>query len=161
MLHVVKSKIFNQMKKAFIRNFRKILRRFERELYFQNVSSCCNGVTLAQCHTLLEIDGKEKISVSELAINLSLDKSTVSRTIEGLVKKGFIDRKIPSENRRTTQLQLTEEGAKTCENINWNNDGFISEALKNLDEEEQLQFLRLFEKITANMVESRDQNKAC
>lgn len=149
------------MKKVFIRKFRKLLRCFERELYFQNVSSCCNGVTLAQCHTLLEIDGKEKISVSELATNLSLDKSTVSRTIEGLVKKGFIDRNIPSENRRTTQLQLTKEGTKTCENIHWNNDGFISEALNNLDENEQAQFLSLFEKVTRNMVEIRDRHKTC
>lgn len=137
------------------------MRCFERELYFQNVSSCCNGVTLAQCHTLLEIDGNEKISVSKLATNLSLDKSTVSRTIEGLVKKGFIDRKIPSENRRTTQLQLTEEGTITCKNIHWNNDEFISEALKNLDEGEQSDFLRLFEKITRNMEGIRDQNKTC
>ena len=149
------------MKKVFIRNFRKILRHFERELYFQNTSACCNGVTLAQCHTLLEIDTKEKISVTEIANNLSLDKSTVSRTIDGLVNKGFIHREIPLENRRTTQLRLTKEGTKTCTNINWNNDKFISEALKNLDEYELSQFLSLFQKITHNMIRLRDQTKAC
>ena len=149
------------MKKALIRKYREILRGFERELYFQNISSCCNGVSLAQCHTLLEIEGKEKISVSELAKNLSLDKSTVSRTIDGLVKKGFIHRNIPSENRRTTQLQLTKEGMITCENINWNNDDFISKTLEELDEAEQSQFLRLFEKITNTMVEIREQNDSC
>lgn len=149
------------MKKAFIRKFRDLLRSFERELYFQNISSCCNGVSLAQCHTLLEIEGKEKISVSELAKNLSLDKSTVSRSIDGLVKKGFIHRNIPSENRRTTELQLTEEGIITCENINWNNDDFISNSLEKINEDEQSQFLRLFEKITNTMVEIREQNDTC
>ena len=137
------------------------MRSFERELYFQNISSCCNGVSLAQCHTLLEIEGKEKISVSELAKNLSLDKSTVSRSIDGLVKKGFIHRNIPSENRRTTELQLTEEGIITCENINWNNDDFISNSLEKINEDEQSQFLRLFEKITNTMVEIREQNDTC
>ena len=149
------------MKKAFIRKFRDLLRSFERELYFQNISSCCNGVSLAQCHTLLEIEGKEKISISELAKNLSLDKSTVSRSIDGLVKKGFIHRNIPSENRRTTELQLTEEGIITCENINWNNDDFISNSLEKINEDEQSQFLRLFEKITNTMVEIRVQNDTC
>ncbi len=44
-----------------------------------------NGISLAQCHTLLEIEKSHEISISELANTLSLDKSTVSRTVDGLV----------------------------------------------------------------------------
>jgi DNA-binding MarR family transcriptional regulator len=130
-------------------------------LFFQNVSSCCNEVTLSQCHALLEIDNNEDISVSELAKKLTLEKSTVSRTIDGLVRKGFIKREVPSNNRRITKLQLTAEGAKTCNNINWNNDGFISQTFICLNENEQTEFVRLFEKITGQLVRIREKAEKC
>ena len=105
------------MDKGYLRKFREILRLFDRELFFQNVSSCCGGVTLAQCHTLLEIENNEKITVTELAGNLLLDKSTTSRTVEGLVRSGFVERNIPSDNRRITTLNLTVTGKDTCDDI--------------------------------------------
>jgi DNA-binding MarR family transcriptional regulator len=73
------------MKKAFIEQFRQILRDFGREINLQNSASCCRGISVAQCHTLLEIEKHREISVTDLARNLSLDKSTVSRTVDGLV----------------------------------------------------------------------------
>ncbi|MCK4750392.1 MAG: MarR family transcriptional regulator, partial [Bacteroidales bacterium] len=88
------------MKKEYIQHFREILRIFDREVFLQNNASCCNGISLAQCHTLLEIEKNSEISVSDLAMNLSLDKSTVSRTVDGLVNIGMVDRVIPKENRR-------------------------------------------------------------
>ncbi len=149
------------MKSALLTKYRKILRRFERELFFQNVSSCCNGVSLPQCHALLEIENQDNITVTELSEKLTLEKSTVSRTVDNLVKKGYLQREIPEENRRTVKLQLTEEGEKTCENINWNNNHFISEVMHSLTEEEQTEFIRLFEKITQKMVDLRLPGKCC
>jgi len=151
----------NSINTKLIRKLRKNLRQFERELFFQNVSSCCNGVTLPQCHALLEIENNKEISVTELAEKLTLEKSTVSRTIDSLVRKGFIQREIPSNNRRITKLLLTTEGAKTCENINWNNDGFVSETLNCLNENEQTEFIRLFEKITGKLRQIRVMTVKC
>ena len=42
---------------------------------------CC-GVSLTQCHTIVEIAKAGSISLNELADILTLDKSTVSRTVE-------------------------------------------------------------------------------
>ncbi len=98
------------MDQKYIQQFREIIRIFEREIFLQNTASCCNGVSLSQCHTLLEIEKNNKISVSELAQNMQLDKSTVSRTVDGLVKMDMVDRVIPDENRRKAILNLTEEG---------------------------------------------------
>ena len=39
------------MDKEFIKKLREHLRIFDRELYLQNNASCCNGISLAQCHT--------------------------------------------------------------------------------------------------------------
>jgi DNA-binding MarR family transcriptional regulator len=144
------------MNQKFVRKFREVLRRLDRELFLQNVSSCCNGVTTTQCHTLLEMEGITDISVTELSKNLMLDKSTVSRTVDGLVNIGLVDRVIPSENRRMTTLNLTENGKKTCENIHWYNDRYAQDALSVLSEEEQEELVRLLDKVTLKMVTLRD-----
>lgn len=138
-----------------IRKFRKILRRFEREIFVQSNESCCNGVTLAQCHTLLEIECKNKESITELAKSLSLDKSTISRTIDGLVNIGLVNRTIPAENRRMATLELTDAGKSICNTINCNNDKYIYETLSILTDSEKEEFTRLFEKITNQMIQLR------
>jgi DNA-binding MarR family transcriptional regulator len=143
------------MDKNFLRNFREVLRLFDRELFFQNISSCCGGVTLAQCHTLLEIENNDKITVTELSGNLLLDKSTTSRTVDGLVKSGFVERSVPSSNRRITFLNLTEAGKKTCKDIKWNNEKFLEDSLLQLSDIEKKELLRLFNKITTSMIQLR------
>jgi DNA-binding MarR family transcriptional regulator len=137
-----------------IKKFREILRRFEREIFVQS-SGCCSGVTLAQCHTLMEIESKNKESVTELSKTLGLDKSTISRTIDGLVTIGLVDRTIPSENRRMSTLSLTEAGKNICSSINCNNDRYYNEVLAVLTESEQKEILTLFEKITNEMIRLR------
>ena len=62
-----------------IKKFRKSLRVFEREAEIQN-NECCNmGVSLSQCHLLMDIETKTNSSVTELSEIQNLDKSTISR----------------------------------------------------------------------------------
>ena len=143
------------MDKKYIQRFREIIRIFDREIFFQNNASCCNGISVSQCHTLLEIEKKQEISVSELAGSLSLDKSTVSRTVEGLVNINLVDRVTPKENRRLALLNLTESGKQVCSTINYTNDRYIQSVLKDFSKGEREEFLRLFEKLTCNMAAER------
>ena len=143
------------MRRTLLNKFREVLRLFDRELFFQNLSSCCGGVTLTQCHTLLEIENKEKITVSELAKTLILDKSTVSRTVDNMVVAVFINRTIPAENRRTTSLSLTTSGKQTTKAIKWNNENYLSSALSIMTEQEQEDIVRLLDKLTENMIQLR------
>ena len=139
----------------FISNFREVIRVFEREIFYQNTTSCCSGVSLAQCHTLLEIEKNSEISVSELADKLTLDKSTVSRTVDNLVKKDLIDRVIPKENRRKAILDLTESGKEICSSINYTHDSYVENMFSGFTETETQDFLKLFTKLTDNMKNSR------
>ncbi len=143
------------MDQKYIHQFRDVIRNFDRELSVQNDASCCNGISVSQCHTLLEIEKNSEISVSELAHKLSLDKSTVSRTVEGLVNINLVDRVIPKENRRMAQINLTDSGKQVCSTINYSNDAYIKAVLKDFTREEREEFLRLFEKLTRNMSEVR------
>ena len=142
-----------------IQQFREILRIFDQELFLQNSASCCNGISMAQCLTLLEIEKKSRISVSDLAKNLSLDKSTVSRTVDGLVNIQMVNRVTPKENRRTALINLTESGKQVCNTINYTSDSYLSEILQDFTEDEKAEFFRLFRKLTCNMAAYRAQKK--
>ena len=143
------------MDQKYINHFRDVIRIFDRELSFQNNASCCNGISVSQCHTLLEIEKNSEISVSELATKLSLDKSTVSRTVEGLVNISLVDRIIPKENRRIALINLTDNGKQVCSTINYSNDSYIEAVFKDFTKAEREEFLRLFGKLAKNMSEER------
>lgn len=148
-------------KNQTVKVFRQLLRRFERELFMQNNDSCCSGVTLAQCHTLLEIESKGKESLTELAKTLGLDKSTISRTVDGLVNVGLADRTIPAENRRMATIQLTEAGKNICNSINSTNDKYFEDILAILSDSDKTELIRLLEKVIFRMAELRSPDKTC
>jgi DNA-binding MarR family transcriptional regulator len=139
------------MDQDFLQQFRECIRVLEREIILQNTLSCCEGVSLSQCHALLEIGNSPEISVSELAKNMQLDKSTVSRTVDGLVKKTLIDRVIPEKNRRKAMLNLTDEGKEVCKTINFTNDSYIEDILSDFSAQEREQLLGFLRKMTHNM----------
>lgn len=149
------------MDKKFIQKFRETIRVLDREMFYQNTASCCNGISLAQCHTLLEIEKNTEISISELAKNLSLDKSTISRTVDGLVNINLVDRNIPKENRRKALLNLTQSGKQVCNTINFTNDKYIENVLGDFSSGEREDFLILLKKLTTNMANERHVNCNC
>ena len=101
-----------------IRSFRRSLRSLERqvELSLASQTECC-GVTPAQCHVLLEVAEAGSPSVSELALALELDASTLSRAVDGLVKAGFVLRKEDPRNRRRYLVSLSPAGRKKVAEI--------------------------------------------
>lgn len=102
-----------------IREFRRIMRLLERALdeQLQQGVQCC-GVSMVQCHTLMELEKKAETNLTELSAALGLDKSTVSRGIEVLVKNGLADRQVDGQNRRAVILTLTDKGRMACDSIN-------------------------------------------
>ena len=71
--------------------------------------SCC-GITLAQCHALVEIGRTRAVSLSTLATRLNLDNSTTSRTVQNLVTAGLARREPDPQDRRAVIIALAPEG---------------------------------------------------
>jgi DNA-binding MarR family transcriptional regulator len=93
-----------------IADFRRHLRAMEREVVRQlEADTQCCGVTLSQCHALLEL-AESEMSLSGLAAALDLDPSTLSRTVDGLVRAAFVERAEDAADRRSLRLTLTEAG---------------------------------------------------
>ncbi len=93
---------------------RESIRHLERKLGIldQNRFSCCGLASLAQCHALVEIGRAESLSLIELAAMLDLDTSTMSRTVDKLVKGKLARREADENDRRYIRICLTNEGKK-------------------------------------------------
>lgn len=101
-----------------VNQFREYTRRLECHLNNINQSDCCCcGVSQAQCFLLVEIGRKPGISIKELAEILHIDKSGVSRSVEELVQKEFVERKPSKEDRRFVTLGLLPKGQERFEKI--------------------------------------------
>lgn len=102
-----------------IRDFRRTLRTLEREvnLALQAQTGCC-GVSSAQCHLLLTLEESGPSSVGDLAAALELDSSTLSRTVDGLVRAGLAERREDPENRRRQIVSLSGAGRDKADSIN-------------------------------------------
>jgi DNA-binding MarR family transcriptional regulator len=127
---------------AVVRDFRSNLRVLEREVVSQleGETSCC-GVTLAQCHTLLELSQREP-SLTALADALDLDKSTLSRTVESMVQSGLCQRTTVAGDRRSVRLTLSPLGRSKVDTINRTCDEYYGALLGQLSESEQRQVVR-------------------
>ena len=107
------------MKNDAMKEFRNTLRVLEREIEraIAGQSECC-GVSFAQCHTLLELEESDNISVRDLAERLELDTSTLSRTLDKMFKDGLIERQENPGDRRFLIITLTEQARKILKSIN-------------------------------------------
>lgn len=121
---------------------REIVRSLERKLgvldEFQ--TSCC-GITLAQCHALIEIGRSKNISLNELAELLCLESSTMSRTVNNLVNADLAKRDIDPSDRRYITISLTEKGTELFEHIEERMNLYFTKVYDKLPEDKRDQVL--------------------
>jgi MarR family transcriptional regulator, 2-MHQ and catechol-resistance regulon repressor len=71
---------------------------------------CCYDISVSQCYALEAILLHGPLTLNELAAHMYLDKSTTSRVVDGLQKKGYVERRENPEDRRALQLEATATG---------------------------------------------------
>jgi len=100
------------------KQLREMVRLLERKfgLVQESEFSCC-GITMAQCHALVEIGRAKSISLNGLAELLNLENSTMSRTVNNLVTSELAKRDIDSQDRRYVTISLTDNGHRLYEGI--------------------------------------------
>ncbi|XER05408.1 hypothetical protein SRRS_08900 [Sporomusa rhizae] len=118
--------------------FREIVKTCVRKLgLLQKADTACCGITVAQCHTLVEIGRTEGLSLNELSESLTLDKSTMSRTVDNLVKTGLVERKIDNADRRYAKITLTAKGVEMVESINSSIEDYFERILRFIPQEKR------------------------
>lgn len=83
--------------------------------------------------------------MGQLASNLRLDHSTLSRTVDGLVRKKLLTRLNDERDRRLVWIRLTTDGASTCQEIHDNNDSNCVQVFNRIPAKERDNVIACFE----------------
>jgi DNA-binding MarR family transcriptional regulator len=128
------------------KSLRELLRILVRSLGIldKNEFSCC-GITVSQCHAIVEIGRIKEISLNELSDLLDLDKSTMSRTINNLVEADLVSREIHSEDRRYITIELTQKGKEVFDGIEAAMGEYYSRIFNTIPEQKREQVLESLE----------------
>ncbi len=124
------------------RTLREQMRLLERRVgaLHEAEMSCC-GVTMAQCHALVEIGRRPGQSLGELAEQLELDASTTSRTVNNLVTQGLARRSSIGTDRRCVSIELTAVGEALRQKIETDMDAYYQKIYQQLPPDKRQQVL--------------------
>ena len=93
-------------------------------------------LSYSQCCILMKIDSSGT-SMSELANNLGLDKSTLTRNINVLLRRKLVDKYQDSYDLRVYKVILSDEGEQIKNNLYSELDKFAADLLTSLDNKTQ------------------------
>ena len=79
---------------------------------------CCYDISVTQCYALELLVEHGPMRSQALAERLLLDKSTTTRVVDALTRKGYVERTTASDDARAVSLKVTHGGQALYEKIN-------------------------------------------
>jgi DNA-binding MarR family transcriptional regulator len=98
---------------------------------------CGQPIPVAEAYALTELAKENQLSQHDLVQRLNLAKSTVSRMVKKLVKRGWISRERSQDDGRVWLLSLTEAGVNTAVNLSQARQTKFAQILNHIPESEQ------------------------
>ena len=112
-----------------IQPIRQAARQLVRELNLLDVQHCIDGFSFSECHLITELELMGQAAASELGERLVLEKSTMSRLVNGLLERRYIrSDQDPADGRRRL-LSLTKTGQTGAGRINRYSNQQVASAL--------------------------------
>jgi DNA-binding MarR family transcriptional regulator len=78
---------------------------------------CCHDISVTQCYALETLVDRGPLRLGALAERLFLDKSTTSRVVAALVKKGYVEQGTDPQDGRAIVSSATRKGRTLCARI--------------------------------------------
>jgi DNA-binding MarR family transcriptional regulator len=78
---------------------------------------CCHDISVTQCYALETLVEHGPLRLGALAERLFLDKSTTSRVVGALAKKGYVEQGPDAQDGRALALSATRKGRTLCARI--------------------------------------------
>lgn len=78
---------------------------------------CCYDISVTQCHALEALVDLGTMRSQTLAERLMLDKSTTTRVVDALERKGYAERSVAADDARAVTLSITASGKALYERI--------------------------------------------
>ena len=137
----LKNTVFYALDKAI-----KTYRQFAQK----NINKLADDITIDQWLVLKSLHESPDISQTELAQNVFKDYSSITRIIDRLVKKKYLDRKAHPKDRRRFRLELTPYAKSQLNPLFTIIQSNRKQALEGLTQEEIKLLHKTLEKIVLN-----------
>ncbi len=109
---------------------------YQRVNALQRDEKRCFGVSLSRCVTLETLLREGPLPVNELASQLGLDASTVTRSIDGLVREALVRRtRDERQDRRRVFIALTARGRTLAQKLEQCADAYSEQILARIPRE--------------------------
>jgi DNA-binding MarR family transcriptional regulator len=108
---------------------------------------CCHDISVTQCYALETLAEHGSMRLSALAERLFLDKSTTSRVVTALVKKGYVEQRADAEDGRAIALSATRKGRNLCARISDDLVGQQKQLLQDLDPDVRAGVVRVIRRL--------------
>lgn len=86
-------------------------------LHRPDQTPCGQPIAVAEAHALLELSREPGLSQNGLAARLRLEKSTVSRIVTLLERRGWVERKRDQTDTRIVHVHLTRDGVASAASL--------------------------------------------
>ncbi len=139
-----------------IAQFRHDLRHFTRWMDKINKASCRHEINVAQCHIMMELGTQSQMTVNDLAHQMKLDKSTISRQVESVVAAEMATRIPGQEDRRKVEVSLSKKGHKLYNQINKEMDQHFASAFAGISSQDIDTFLTVFSKLSNQEIQTNE-----
>ena len=96
------------------------------------VADCCR-TSNTQCILLTELGRSGPLPLSELGQRLSLEKSWISRAVDGLVRRGWATKQPNPQDARSWLVTLTDDGTERVRELNQTLDAHAEQLLGSLN----------------------------
>ncbi len=132
-----------------------ISQHFRKLLQIDRKETACHGVTLSQHYVIDALVRKNELTMNELSKEVGLAMSTLTRIVDGLVRKGFISRYASTTDRRKVCVLLTDEGKALSDNLRACSQAFWANVLESIPDDKKPDIIDSF-RILNDALDSTD-----
>lgn len=108
--------------------------------------------TISNLSYLLVIERNIDINLNEIAINLNIDKSMVTRGIKKLVELGFVNKVQDEKDTRAYKLSLSEQGKNFLSSLRCIFKDWFDKVTHDFTEEEKELYITLMKRVHENRI---------
>lgn len=109
------------------------------------------GLTPGQPKVLDYLATHDGSAQKEIAAGCHIEPATLTRILTGMEAQGYIERRVPKENRRTVHIYLTDKGREAVRFLDGSFSRVEKEALNGFSTSETETLLKLLSRVYENM----------
>ena len=104
-------------------DIKKFIDTFDNLARIERQNQTVMGVKKSEARVLLCVqflhdEKKYKVNISEISKSLSITPPSTTEFVKNLIKKGYLEKRINPNDKRFTEITLTNEGEKIVEELN-------------------------------------------